>query len=93
MRASRAGVARRMMSAESHEAAVNQWRNMSAGAGVVSAVAIAYAVFFAEHPHKHEDPGFPYLKIRAKAFPWPAQDCDMLDMECKQAWREAQRGE
>ena len=44
-------------------------------------------ILHATHEHGHEQPAYPYMKIRGKAFPWDAEDCDLFDMECKRKWK------
>lgn len=47
---------------------------------VLSATFGVYNYFFHTHDHRRE--GLPYLKNRAKPFPWHCGDCDLFDYGC-----------
>ena len=37
---------------------------------------------------KHHGPQYPFMRMRRKAFPWEASDCDYLDLDCWAKFRE-----
>jgi hypothetical protein len=43
-----------------------------------------------QHHHDHHDsPAYPYLRVRAKPYPWKWGDCNLFDSECKKKAKEA----
>ena len=58
------------------------WRNIGFGGIGVVGIFIAREVL-TEEDHGHQTRKYSHQKIRNKAFPWGASDCDMFDMECR----------
>jgi hypothetical protein len=38
---------------------------------------------------KHRGPQYPFMRVRRKAFPWEASDCDYLDLDCHAEFQKA----
>merc|ERR1712113_470795 len=65
-----------------------KWKYISfAGLAVVGT---AMYIIMSGHHEAEPDPPAAFKKIRKKPFPWAAGDCDLFDIECKRAFKEAQ---
>jgi hypothetical protein len=49
-----------------------------------------YNIVFHTHDHPRSD--LPYLKNRAKPFPWSCSNCDFFDMGCWDKCNKAKKG-
>lgn len=61
---------------------MNKWRVVTYVAIPVCIIKAAYDLSQA-HGH-HEQPDYPYLRIRSKEFPWGNGKCDLFDSHCKE---------
>jgi hypothetical protein len=43
-----------------------------------------------QHEHHHA-PVYPHMHIRAKAYPWKENDCNIFDYHCKHDWHAAHK--
>jgi hypothetical protein len=57
--------------------------------GVFTCVVGIYNVVFHDHDHARSD--LPYQKYRSKPLPWGCSNCDLFDMDCWAACKEAKK--
>jgi hypothetical protein len=61
----------------------------------IGGIVIPFTLFtlYKEATHHHHEHGtvYPHMHVRAKAFPWGENQCDLFDLECKKAWRESHK--
>lgn len=69
------------------------WYKTTVGSVAAIVTPFTLYVLYKEATHHHHEHGtvYPHMHVRAKAFPWAENGCDLFDLECKQHWRDSHK--